>query len=413
MIENKKSKLVVVLGMHRSGTSAISRGLRVMGVELGDRMMPPVKGNNPTGFWEDVDINALNIEILELINNPWFHLTAIDSNDVESLCKEDYFSRATELLCQKLSNNAPAFGFKDPRVAKLLLFWREVFSHSQLDLCYVLVVRNPLSIVRSLYARDGIEAEHGYLLWLSYVIKSLTETVSNNRVLVDYDRLMQSPDHELLRIAECVGLTINPTELQIYKSEFLDPELRHTIYELKDLLLDDSCPPIVQEMYADLLDVASDKVGFDDEELLNKVVSWADEFERLKTPLRLVDKLLREKSIVLAEHNDQLSNLDQVVAERDGQLANLEQTISDQVNHIRNVEAEHEKRGEQIAGLEQTISDQVNHIRNVEAEHEKRGEQIAGLEQTISDQVDHIRNVEAEHEKRGEQIASLEQTVVD
>jgi hypothetical protein len=62
----KKTKMVVVLGMHRSGTSAITRGLLVMGVRLGDRLLPAVKGENDKGHWEDVDLNALNIEMLRL-----------------------------------------------------------------------------------------------------------------------------------------------------------------------------------------------------------------------------------------------------------------------------------------------------------------------------------------------------------
>lgn len=72
-----EQRLIVVLGMHRSGTSAITRALKVMGVELGDRMMPPVEGNNDKGFWEDIDLNALNIQMLDAIHHEWNHRTQI------------------------------------------------------------------------------------------------------------------------------------------------------------------------------------------------------------------------------------------------------------------------------------------------------------------------------------------------
>jgi hypothetical protein len=88
-------RLIVVLGMHRSGTSALTRGLQVMGVTLGDRMMPPVEGNNAKGFWEDIDLNALNVEMLN----------AIDSVDIEILRKQGYFLRAIELLILKKVEN--------------------------------------------------------------------------------------------------------------------------------------------------------------------------------------------------------------------------------------------------------------------------------------------------------------------
>ncbi|MBW6521013.1 MAG: hypothetical protein K0A99_08410 [Desulfoarculaceae bacterium] len=332
----KNNKLIVVLGMHRSGTSAITRGLQVMGVGLGDRMMPPIEGINSKGFWEDIDLNALNVEMLNAIDSDWFHLAAIGSIDVESLHEQGYYVRAVELLRQKV-NSVPIFGFKDPRVAKLLPFWKGVFSYCQFDVSYVLVVRHPLSVIESLAKRDCFEAEQSYLLWLGHVITSLTESAGGKRVFVDYDRMMQSPERELSRIAKALDLEVDSTELQIYKNDFLDQALRHTVYELNDLLLDDTCPPIVSEIYAALLDVASENSKFDDLELQNKVLRWSDEFEHLKIPILLVDKLLVKNMIAnqaVAERDGQIVSLNQAVAERDGQIVSLNQAVAERDGQI-------------------------------------------------------------------------------
>ena len=64
----KHTRLIVILGMHRSGTSAITRGLQVMGVSLGNNLMPPMEDVNAKGFWEDIDLVALNVEILNVRN---------------------------------------------------------------------------------------------------------------------------------------------------------------------------------------------------------------------------------------------------------------------------------------------------------------------------------------------------------
>lgn len=85
-IENKK--LIVVLGMHRSGTSAITRGLQVLGVNLGDNLMPPVEGNNAKGFFEDLDLNALNVELLQTLRSDWDYLSPIEDSDVEKLTEK-------------------------------------------------------------------------------------------------------------------------------------------------------------------------------------------------------------------------------------------------------------------------------------------------------------------------------------
>jgi len=70
----------------------------------------------------------------------------------------------------------------------------------------------------------------------------LASSAGDKRVHVDYDRLMQSPDPELNQMAKYFDLEIDLTELQNYKTEFFDQGLRHTVYDLSDLLLDDICP---------------------------------------------------------------------------------------------------------------------------------------------------------------------------
>jgi len=315
------NRVVVVLGMHRSGTSVITRGLQVMGVGLGDRMLPAMEDNNAKGFWEDVDLNALNIEMLSALGSDWHHLAPIERGEVEDLHKKGYFLRAIELLRQKVGNST-TFGFKDPRVAKLFPFWKGVFRHCQFELSYVLAVRHPLSVAKSLAKRDGLDARKSYLLWLGHVITSLSGTMGEVCVIVDYDRFMESPENELHRIAKCLELEIGQAGLQIYKSEFINEGLRHTLYDLNDLLLDDACPQLVREIYTALLDVASDKIRIQDPAIQNKISHWVSEFERLKSPLILADELYTQQAITaqaVVERDTQISILNQSLQERDTQ----------------------------------------------------------------------------------------------
>ena len=130
--DNGNPKLVVVIGMHRSGTSAVTRGLKALGVELGDRLWPPNEAVNAKGFWEDMDINALNIEMMKALKTDWHYLSPIKHAEIEVLRSSEFFPRAIELLRAKFGDNA-YFGFKDPRVAKLLPFWKEVIAHCQYE----------------------------------------------------------------------------------------------------------------------------------------------------------------------------------------------------------------------------------------------------------------------------------------
>jgi hypothetical protein len=301
-MKERDYRIIVVLGMHRSGTSVIARGLQVLGVELGNRLMPASEGNNSKGFWEDVDINALNVEMLRSLKRDWHFLTPIQPADVESLCANGYLEHAVALLQEKTAG-VRVFGFKDPRLGKLLPFWKKVFLQGPWMMSYILVIRHPLSVCQSVSKRDGFAFEKIYLLWAEHVLGSLVGTDGENRVLVDYDHFMQNPDKELARIAGELDLPLNAVELQHYQAEFLDRQLQHTIYRLEDLLLDDRSPLLVQEVYSSLLDPATGKAALETSPLQKKIREWNTEYLRMKASLIFADRLTSKLGAVNAERN--------------------------------------------------------------------------------------------------------------
>ena len=118
--------MIVVLGMHRSGTSAITRGLQVLGVGLGDDLLPAQK-DNQKGFWEDTDLNKINEELLHALGADWHTLRPISANDLAGPDIHDFHNRALDIVRRRCRENT-IFGFKDPRTAVLLPFWRGVFD---------------------------------------------------------------------------------------------------------------------------------------------------------------------------------------------------------------------------------------------------------------------------------------------
>jgi hypothetical protein len=353
----EEKKLIVVLGMHRSGTSAITRALQVLGVSLGERLLPPVDGNNAKGFFEDNEINALNIEMLAAIESNWFYLAPIEASDVEKLYSSGYFLRAVELIKEKIFSTQ-IFAFKDPRVAKLLPFWKEVFEHCQLNVNYVIALRHPLSVVKSLAKRDGFAAEHSYLLWLGHVLESLIGSTGRPRLVVDYDLLLKSPDNELTRIALEFNLKIDPVELKSYKTDFLDQGLRHTTYVSSDLLLDGACPAVIREVYRALLSAACNQISLEDKSFLSEISLWIDEFERLKTSLHLADKLLFRTVIATKNESElgrQIVHLNDVVAERDGQIAH-------QIAGLEAYRTQAVAFGSQVKALQSELTASQSHI---------------------------------------------------
>ncbi len=416
----KQRRLVVVLGMHRSGTSALTRGLRVLGVELGDRMMPASAMENPTGYWEDLDLNALNIEMLRVLGTDWSHVAGLAPRAVESLRTQGYFLRAAELL-RKKAGDAAVFGFKDPRVAVLLPFWKEVFAHCGFQVSYILPVRHPLSVVKSLAKRGGIEATQGYLLWMAHVLGSLAGSADTRRVVVDYDRLMQAPGRELSRIAQRFALAINPAELQHYQSEFLDPALRHTVYAPEDLLHDDSCPSVVREMYAALLGVASDALDLDDPGLKARIAHWEEEHARTRAALVLIDQLNERSAVAnlarveleqqVALRDGQVAALNQAVRERDAQVAQLtDETVKRGEWGLR-LDAELRARDEHIAGLNRSIGERDAHLGALRQSLAQQEVLVADLQRDIAQGQARLSELQRDVTARDGRIVALDQDI--
>lgn len=244
--------LVCVLGMHRSGTSAVTGGIAALGADAGDRLMPPGL-DNPKGYWEDIDIYAINEEILSCIGSSWDSIVDRLSLYMEFIPK-DIHQRAVELLRSKMRNGRTVV-VKDPRFCVLLPFWKTVMNRARCRPVYVLVVRNPLDVAQSLQNRNSIPLEQGLLLWFYYNALCLRD-LHSDFLVASYERFMRAPFRELKRISdftdldfEAAGETVNR-----YVEAFLEPALQHYNSQLGELAL--ACKdlfPEIQSMYEMLL----------------------------------------------------------------------------------------------------------------------------------------------------------------
>jgi len=351
--------------MHRSGTSAITRGLQVMGVDLGERLMPAHQEVNAKGFWEDLDFNALNNDMLYVIGNDWHCLSPVSKQDVEMLQNKGFYTRAMELLSAKI-DDSPVFGVKDPRITKLLSFWKEVFEQSGLDVYYVLSLRNPMSVAKSLSKRDNFDFDKSCLLWLEHVLESLSGSQGAKRVLVDYDLLISAPDVELKKIATTTGLIVDPVEFEKYRSEFLDESLRHNTFSLEELRRNEDVPPLVFEVFEALQDVARNKTDLAAPSLLQQVKVW---FRRLDDMKHAMKKVVQNASHKYAEHNREIISLKHSLSESDKQIASLKHSLSESDKQIASLKHSLSESDKQIASLKHSLSESDKQIADIFNSH--------------------------------------------
>ncbi|MFQ5563751.1 MAG: hypothetical protein ACE5FO_09300, partial [Parvularculaceae bacterium] len=238
------------MSMHRSGSSAIARGLKALGVDLGDNLMAPIEGVNEKGFWEDLDIYHFHERVLAKAGSAWHKLARLDKDAFLGPSYSDERREAAGLLSAKLKTSE-IFAFKDPRTAVLLPLWQCVFEDLDLDDCYLITVRNPLAAAASLNARDGFPMAKGVFLWAKHEIEAVRGTNGKPRIFVSYDRILRDPVDELQRIAAALDLAPPDPEseaIREYRDEFLTPSLRHNIVGAKELERSGLAPGFVVEL---------------------------------------------------------------------------------------------------------------------------------------------------------------------
>ncbi|TDW56990.1 hypothetical protein LY04_02795 [Oceanimonas baumannii] len=301
-------KVWVVLGMHRSGTSVLSRALAVLGAEHGDKSRNAA-ADNPKGFWEDEDLVAFNDGLLAELGKSWFDLAPIEPeifNQPEWRKKKD---EAKALFQSKLSS-CNIFALKDPRLSCLLPFWKPVWDELALNVQYLFSIREPEAVAHSLNKRNGFSTAYSAALWLRYLEDSLTGLDEAQALIVDYQHLLHSPYAVLSEMAGFLEVELEDNALNSFSNEFLDKNLDHGS-------LDDVSPILAyaKDVY---LRLAAEK--YTSSELLKLCESkLLDDCKKWPREARHTEALLEANSLI-----KKAEDFNQMLFDTDSQLTRLD-----------------------------------------------------------------------------------------
>ena len=342
-----KKKLVIVLGMHRSGTSVITRALTTLGISLGDELLPPMPDNSK-GFWEDTDIVELNDLMLSECDSSWHSLTKISEEDHALLKQRGYVLRLKELIKKKLKKD-DLLGIKDPRIPKLIGIWSEVISSLELEVQYVVSVRNPLSVAHSLKKRNRLETQVSCLLWLEHVINILEFTKDEDALFVEYDNIIKSPEHELNRLSSWLSLPITKEKANEYYTTFLDQNLMHANHSLKSLEINKEIPKICLEIHQYLHDLSKEQATSREICATNLLKNWYQTYNLLGYLDKSFDKAQSKEKQAIAEAQH---------AKAEAQHAKVEakQSIAEAHAEVQHAQAQADGAKAEIQALLQTTS---------------------------------------------------------
>ena len=219
------SRGVFVLGMHRSGTSAATRLVNLLGIPTcAEEELLPGTEDNPRGYWESASLTAFNDRILEAFESDWSCPPRLDPGWDAGPVLAELRSEAPELFSRVFP--LEPWVWKDPRNCITFPFWRAALD---VEPVVVLVHRNPLEIAASLGARDDLGKLYSLALWERYLQSCLTAATGLTTLVTTYDEILDDPNAWCEGIRNFLdGVDVGTHELEPNALDYVDANLRHT-----------------------------------------------------------------------------------------------------------------------------------------------------------------------------------------
>lgn len=222
----RRKTALVVLGMYRSGTSAIARALNLGGAFLPERVIAAKLGLNPKGFWEAEAVTDIDARLLELLGGDW------DRVDFEvptaGPVVEQFLVTSREVLATDYEN-APLIVIKDPRICVLAPLWHRALGAAEYRQAYVVLVRDPLEVAASIESQGDMSLADGLALWLTYMrrVEIFAESGAIQAVHVRYTDLLDDWRGVLRRVARRLGVSLDLDARADEIDRFLEAGMRN------------------------------------------------------------------------------------------------------------------------------------------------------------------------------------------
>jgi hypothetical protein len=209
--EQTERVCVLVLGMHRSGTSAMTRTINAMGAALPGNLIPPLE-DNAEGFWESADIVGIHNRFMVTVGSAWNDPRALDpavfASAAAATCRDDLMR-----VLRRDFEDKRLFVIKDPRISVLMPMWRQLLGDFGAQPYVVLGFRHPEEVALSLVKRrDGFVdaanlpvAGHAHATWLIHSLDAERQTRDLPRVVISYDDFLNDPVGAAQTLADRLG----------------------------------------------------------------------------------------------------------------------------------------------------------------------------------------------------------------
>ena len=341
-VQRSPKHAIMVLGMHRSGTSALAGTLARLGAAP-PRTLMSADQNNTRGYWESRPLMKLHDQILSSAGTRWDDWGRFNPSWLASPVAADFAERLSAAIREEYGNSHFIL-VKDPRICRFFPLWKQVLDEEGIKPKVIIPVRNPLDVASSLHSRDNLGINRALLLWLRHVLEAEYTTRGLDRAFTTYEGLVTDWKAEVTRLGGCLGVSwpkLSPsTELDV--GEFLSGDLRHHDSPVPQASSEDELRGWVSSAYQSLLKFVS---GPEDEGEMRKLDGIKGEFDRTSS---IYGILLKEQEQIAGRVNAELSTRVSREADR---AAKLEASVGQHAQRIGEITTELQHARSELALL--------------------------------------------------------------
>jgi hypothetical protein len=402
-------RAVVVLGMHRSGTSALTRVISLLGADLPSTLIPANVANE-AGFFESNDLMIVHDQLLSSAGSNWQDWRAFNPDWYTSPAAADFKQRVLGVLRHDFAQSR-LFVIKDPRVCRFFPFWRDVLEEFGAAPAVVIPVRNPLEVMASLRSRDGFPFAKTALLWLRHVIEAERMTRDLPRAVVTYDALLSDWPGVIASLGAGLGVSwprrSAATEIEIER--FLAAELRHHVATPDALAARAEIVDWVKDTYTALVRLSQMPEHHPSRARLDRVRAEFDKASSVfGVALAETEHDIAQRESERAQLLSQATVLEQRVAAQSDVAINQAAQLAAAIEEVRQSQAERDAQHRRHLLIEA----ELNNLRSVL--HETQSS-LSAERQKVAQQSDHIADLdrvrmvaEAKHNEASERVRQLD-----
>jgi ABC-type transporter Mla subunit MlaD len=398
-------KGILVLGMHRSGTSALTRVLHLLGCQLPKQVMSGSDGNE-LGHWESAPIASFNDEVLASAGSSWDDWLPFNSDWYQSPVVHDFVSRGRAWLTEEFGSS-PLFVLKDPRICRIANFWLEIFAAEGIEPAIVVPVRNPLEVGNSLNDRDMMEPGYAHLLWLRHILDAEVASRGLKRVFCTYDQLLENWPGLADRMKMGLGITWPriSASAAVEISSFLTTEQRH--YFSSSKLTGSPISEWISKAYSVALRWSDSSETESDFRILDSIRAELD----AASPAFAQLLLPRSRSGMAGDGSRRRAALET-------QLSDAEARLNAAEAGLQNARQDYENESVQLNQLNEKIADSEREIERLANNERGLGERLAQSEALLGEKATQLEaaasrldELAAERDTMGHRLADVESTL--